>query len=140
MEEDVARKKWDISLLYVEDDPTTVFSVSEMLRRRVSVLYTASDGNTGLELFKKYRPDIVVTDIRMPEMNGLAMSEAIRNMDENARIIVLTGYSDWNSYTKSADIGIRQYVLKPMKIIELFMAIDSCHEAMLAEHEKEASR
>lgn len=140
MEEDVARKKWDISLLYVEDDPITVLSVSEMLARRVSALYTASDGSAGLELFKEHKPDIVVTDIKMPGMNGLVMSEAIRSIDKNARIIVLTGYSDWNSYTKSADIGIRQYVLKPMKIKELFTAIDSCYKAMLADYEKAASR
>lgn len=137
MNETMTYKKWDISLLYVEDDAITMLSVSEMLRRRVRILYTARDGKEGLELFKLHEPDIIVTDIKMPAMDGLAMSNAITAINKDSKIIVLTGYSDRTCYNRSLDLGITQYVLKPMDVEALFRAIDTAYELIKEEKESQ---
>ena len=78
-----------LSLLYVEDDPVVRHLLKHLLQRRVGKLLTACNGREGLELFREARPDLVVTDILMAEMDGLAMAESIRQTDPHVPIILL---------------------------------------------------
>ncbi len=60
--------------------------------------YTAKNGREGLELYRKYLPDIVVTDIQMPEMNGLSMAADIRSINPEQAIVILSAYNDVEIY------------------------------------------
>jgi len=84
------------SLLLVEDDKTT----REIVKRMVALkfpqctIYTAEHGKKGLELFMEHTPDLVVTDINMPEMDGIEMARAIKAVNPNATYIVLSARDD----------------------------------------------
>lgn len=67
----------NITLLYVEDDEMTLEEISFFLKKYVKKLIVAKNGEEGLELFKEHNPDMVITDIQMPIMNGLEMSKKI---------------------------------------------------------------
>ncbi|VAW48224.1 hypothetical protein MNBD_GAMMA02-1605, partial [hydrothermal vent metagenome] len=69
------RKLKDSSILYIEDDAITRKQLSKYFKSECRVLYTAVDGQEGFEHYQKYDPDIVITDIEMPKLNGLEMAK-----------------------------------------------------------------
>jgi signal transduction histidine kinase len=116
----------DISVLYVEDDMFALDLMTGMLRKSVKNLYLADNGSEGLELFRRHCPDVVLTDIRMPVMDGLEMSRLIKNDNSNAQIIVTTAFSDTNYLLECIDIGVNQYVLKPVDKGKLLSTLKRC--------------
>lgn len=117
---------YDISLLYVEDETATREQISRLLERSVSTLYVATNGRQGLELFQTHTPDIVLTDIRMPVMNGLEMAREIRQLAPDCQIIILTAYSDTDYLLDCISIGINQYTQKPVDYAKLTQSIGIC--------------
>ena len=90
----MSAKKLDVTVLYVEDDTFLRQTISRILKRRVSTLLVAENGREGLGVFKEERPDIVVTDIKMPSMNGLEMSKQILADDASVPIIITTAHNE----------------------------------------------
>jgi len=79
----------------------------------------ASDGIEGIELVKKYLPDIIITDIRMPGLDGLSMIKQVKGIVPYAKIIILTGYRDFDYVQEAIKCGAFDFLLKPSKIEEL---------------------
>jgi YesN/AraC family two-component response regulator len=123
-------RKIDVAVLYVEDEPTTRETVSAMLERQIRTVYQAGDGKAGLQAFKAHRPEVVITDIRMPVMGGLDMAREIRVLAPRTHIIVTTAHNDTDFFLDAIDIGIDQYVLKPVNRDRLFEAIRKCQEIL----------
>jgi YesN/AraC family two-component response regulator len=84
---------------------------------------TAYDGITGLELIRSVRPDIVLTDIRMPNMDGLTMLAAIRSEFPEIQMSVLTAYREFDYAQKAILLGVCRYLLKPSDLEELKEAV-----------------
>ena len=122
----------EVSILYAEDDPVTRNMVAAILQRRFKRLYVARNGGEGLEIYRDKRPELVITDIRMPGMDGLAMIRAIRQEDEQIPVIVTSAYSDPQFLLESIDLGVDQYVLKPVNVEKLARAIGRCAEIIKA--------
>jgi len=116
------------SLLVVEDDK----SAREVLSRMVALkfpnctLHAADNGVSGMELFKEFLPDLVVTDINMPVMEGFEMIREISSIHPGASFIVLTAYADKITFDKFKDLNVCTYLLKPLEFDELFAAIEKC--------------
>ncbi len=107
------------NILYVEDDNDTRELFSQLLQEYCNNLYIAKDGIEGLKLYKQHSIDVVFTDINMPNMDGLEMSKAILKEDENAYIVVLSAYNDSHYLHQAIDIGIYNYLLKPIDLKKL---------------------
>ncbi len=116
------------SLLYVEDEADVRELVSGMLKKNYPGLrlFVAGDGRSGLELFTQRQPEIVITDIRMPVMDGLRMASAIRAQNPDTFIIAVTAHSDTDQLLNAIEIGFNHYVLKPVDYRKLFAVIDKC--------------
>ena len=84
---------------------------------------TASNGAEGLELVRKLRPDILLTDIRMPNMDGLSMIAALRSEFPRLQIAVLTAFRDFEYAQTALNLGVCRYLLKPSKLDELYEAV-----------------
>lgn len=113
----------DIVLLYVEDDEMTIEEISYFLKRHVKELHVAKDGHEGLALFKKHKPDMVITDIQMPNMDGLQMSEKILEINPSIPIALTTAYSDSKYLIKAIELGIDKYIIKPINMQEILTII-----------------
>lgn len=103
-----------MSILYVEDDEITQKNLGRFLKRRVRNLYLASNGKEGLEIYQDKHPDIIVTDIKMPVMDGLTMIRRIKEESPKAPVILTTAYSDVEYLMKAIDIGVEKFVKKPI--------------------------
>lgn len=102
-------------------------------------IFTASDGQEALYLFEKNRIDLLITDIRMPRMDGLELLEAVREKNPDTHCILLTAYGEFE-YAKTAfRLGVDNYLLKPIHIGELTDTIENTVENMyLYRQNKEA--
>lgn len=110
----------NLTLLYVEDDKTTQEYIKMILEDECKELYIASDGVKGLEIYKKMKPDIVITDINMPNMDGLAMIKALKDIDTNLPIIIISAYDDQENLLQAVNMGCNGFVKKPINIEHLF--------------------
>ena len=127
----------DLSLLYVEDEASTREQVSRILSTRGYQVTVAENGEQGLELFSRQTPDIVLTDIMMPRLNGLEMARAMRATSPEIQIACMTAFSDTSYLIDAIDIGIGQFVLKPIEFHRLFAALDRCQKVVeLRRHQK----
>jgi YesN/AraC family two-component response regulator len=118
------------SLLIVEDDKTARAITARMVALKFPecTIYSAEDGKRGLQLFKEHAPDIVLTDINMPEMDGIEMARQIRMLSPDATYIVLTAYGDKGFFEQFKEIGFCAYLMKPVDFQELFVTIEKCSE------------
>ena len=91
---DLRNDKIDLSILYVEDELITRMTIHKILAARYATIYLAQDGREGLEIFEQHNPDIIITDTRMPVMDGLKMSQAIRAVNLQVPIIFTTANED----------------------------------------------
>ena len=101
-------------VLYVEDDPDTHAQFSEFLQHSVGTLITAANGAEGLAAFIKHSPDIVITDILMPVMDGLFMTVGIREVNPSVPVLVTTAFEQSDYLMRAINIGVDQYVTKPV--------------------------
>lgn len=110
-----------ITILYVEDDEMMRVQTVKMFENLFNKVYIAEDGVIGLDLFRTYGAeiDVVISDINMPNMDGLEMSKEIRKMNKDIPIIITTAYSDQQNTMSALNIGVSRYVNKPLKIGEL---------------------
>lgn len=116
----------ELSLLYVEDDDSIREITTDFFRRRFGNVWLARNGSEGLECYHKHLPDIVVTDIKMPHMNGIEMSRAIFAHDDKARIIVTSAYNESDYLLDAINLGISCYLLKPLERSKLDAALHRC--------------
>lgn len=121
-----------VSILVVEDEAITLeFLVTTLARKYPNAtIHKALNGRTGLELFKIHTPDIVITDINMPEIGGVQMVDKICELKPDTKFIVLTG--DTGKLSLEASVGngfkIDHYIEKPVDFLDLFAAIEECIE------------
>lgn len=128
-------KKYDISVLYVEDDEFIRDELSYTLERKVSKLFIAKDGEEGFELYKKEKPDLILSDIRMPVCDGIEMTKKIKQLDSTAKIIFLTAFNDSEYLLEAIKLNVNNYVFKPVNLKDLFTHIEKMSENILLEKE-----
>lgn len=115
-----------MTLLYVEDDPIIRDAAVDLLAQHVSHVITAANGAEGLEKFKIYRPDVVLSDIAMPVMSGIAMSKAIKKIRSETPIILLSAHSDNTTLLEALALDISSFLLKPVTNRRLIEALEKC--------------
>jgi len=133
--ESVAHGSDALSILYVEDETEArdlLYSVLTM-KYPAARLHLADNGQMGMELFKAHHPGIVITDINMPQMDGITMARDIKSLDPETIIIALTAHSDTKYLLNAIEIGINHYVLKPVDYGHLFSIIDKSRDMILLE-------
>lgn len=103
------------------------------------VVCLALDGKDALEKFKKYKPDIVVSDIKMPEMDGIELSKFIYLNHPATKVILLTAYSDFNFAQSAIKYGVVDFVLKPTSSEKLIEALDKA-KAIIDDEKSKSSK
>ena len=104
----------NMKIVIVDDDQLVALSLKTILTegKEVEVLGIGNDGAQGVELYSKYKPDVLLMDIRMQGMTGLTAAEIILKQYPTARILFLTTFSDSEYIVKALRIGVKGYILK----------------------------
>jgi putative two-component system response regulator len=114
--DELIEKTKNMKLLYVEDEDIVRDETVLVLQEFFSIVDTAINGKDGLEKYKEDYYDIVLTDINMPIMDGLKMSEAIKEKSPEQFILVLTAHDEMEYLENMLEIGIEKYILKPLSL------------------------
>lgn len=128
----------NLRILIVEDEPIVAAGLCAVISAHDSgwkVVGTADNGRRGLALATELKPDIVLTDIRMPYIDGLKLSERIRQQDKDVIIIILTAHADFNYAQHAIKFSVFDYILKPSSPREILGIIKKA-EASLEENVK----
>jgi signal transduction histidine kinase len=129
-----------LTVLYVEDEKDSREQLTEFLSRPVGTLITANNGIEGLDAFSKHKPDIVLTDILMPGMDGLTMANKILEINPMVPIIAITAFEQTDYLMRAINIGIFRYVSKPVNSYMLFESLLECAHRLRAEEQLELQR
>ncbi|MGB6327510.1 MAG: diguanylate cyclase [Halarcobacter sp.] len=108
MEQDIK-----LEILYVEDDKNLREEYQKFFSKRCDTLFLAFNGQEGFDSFLKNKPDIIITDITMPIMNGLEMIKKIREVDTSVPIIVTSAFNEQEYLLEAINQGVTRYILKP---------------------------
>lgn len=114
----------NFTVLYVEDDDNVRRNAAEYLRRLCKEVLEAKDGKEALVLWKEHHPDIIITDINMPHLNGLDMARYIRSQDKETQIIVATAYTDTEYLMEAVELQLVKYLVKPITKEKLESALE----------------
>ncbi len=106
--------KTNVSILLVEDDKISRVLYGKFLTNITDNIFVAENGREGIAAFKKHRPDIIVSDIKMPEMDGIEMIREVRKLDDKVKIVLVSGHQETDYFIQSIKMGIAGYLLKPV--------------------------
>lgn len=113
------------TILLVEDETVIRENIASMLRFFFKEVYTAFDGYDGLDKFELYKPDIVMTDLKMPEMGGFELIEEIRKKSDNTYTIIVSAHTDTELLIDAIHKNVDRYIIKPVTEDELFEAFET---------------
>ncbi len=102
-----------MNIIIVDDDPLVVESLKTIINANgINILAVGYGGLEAVELFNKYRPDLILMDIRMENMNGIEATREILKIDSNAKILLITTFQDEEYIVSALNLGCRGYILK----------------------------
>jgi len=118
-----------IRVLTVDDHPLWCMGIASVINAQPDMLLVAqaSTGRQAIEYFRKHKPDVILAEVRLPDISGIEAMIAIRDEFPNARFIVLTGFARDNEIRRSLAAGARAYMLKIMPSSELIDVIRQVH-------------
>jgi CheY-like chemotaxis protein/anti-sigma regulatory factor (Ser/Thr protein kinase) len=130
-----------LSVLYVEDDPTSSALLNKMLEPYFTVTYAAANGVEGLQRFAELRPDIIITDLMMPLLDGIDMIRAVRETDRQIPVILITASLEHFHLVDAINLGVSKFLAKPLRRDALTAALLSvCREMAMQRVVREARR
>lgn len=116
------------SVLVIDDDPLIRKTLSSYLSKKGFEALAAEDGEEGIQKYEEHIPDLVILDIRLPDVDGLEVLGRIREKDPNASIIIMTAYDDMKTTIEAIKLGAFEYLVKPLDYVELELTIDKAFQ------------
>ena len=115
----------NLTVLLVEDDSDSKKIMHDVLSDNFEKVFTAQNGDEGLKKFKKYNPNMVITDAFMPISDGLDMTRYIKEISKDTPIIVLSAHSEKETLLKAIDVGVDKYLIKPIMVDDLLNTLEN---------------
>jgi len=100
--------------LYIEDEKDVLRNISELLSNFFDTFHTASDGESGYEIFQKHTIDVLLVDIELPKMNGIELIKKIRKEHKDLPIVVISAYTKTDYLLESIELHLDKYIVKPL--------------------------
>jgi two-component system response regulator AtoC len=111
------------SILVIDDDPLIRKTMAVHFSKEEYEIFLAEDARKGLEMYEECFPDLVILDIRLPDIDGLSALKMIREKNKKAFIIIITAYDDMKTTVEAIKSGAFEYLVKPLDYVELDLTI-----------------
>ena len=121
-----------LTILFVEDDKTTQLLYSAIFENILKKIIIAKDGEDGFQKFLDNSVDIVVSDYKMPKLDGLGMIKKIRDIDQNVPIILVSSIEETSIIIQSLQLGVNNFVKKPINNTKMLEALDNVSKILIA--------
>ncbi len=118
----------NLTILYVEDEALIRQNAVEYLGRICKKVFEAEDGFEALKVYHDSKPDIIISDINMPRMNGLEFARKIRQTDKTTPIIIATAHTETDYLLKAVELQLIKYIVKPITSAKLQESLTLAHE------------
>ena len=115
----------NLTVLLVENNSDSKKIIYDILIDNFEKVITAQNGDEGLKKFKKYNPNMVITDVFMPISDGLDMTRYIKEISKDTPVIVLSAHSEKETLLKAIDVGVDKYLIKPIMADDLLKTIEN---------------
>jgi DNA-binding NtrC family response regulator len=116
------------SILVVDDEGNSCFGLKALLTREGYDVYCVANGQEGLQYLQENSPQLILSDIRMPEMDGISFLNRIKRDFPHISVILMTAFGGLDSYIDAMNKGAYEYLMKPLKINELKKVIKRLEE------------
>ena len=125
-----------MKLMVVDDEPIILNGIIRMIQKAntsFTEIVGAGDGIDALQKLASFQPDLILTDIHMPEMDGLALIKEIQAQNWSSRFVIITGYDDFAYARQALRYQVVDYLLKPINKVELLGVLEKVENAIRAE-------
>ena len=113
----------DLSVLFIDDEQVVTDIMKDILPMLFKETYFALNGLEGVSQYKKHTPDIIITDLSMPKLDGIGMLKQLKQINENVKVICISGHNEVENINMCQDLGCI-YVVKPISSTVLFKAFE----------------
>lgn len=117
-----------LAILIIDDEPHLPHQFARYLRKRGYEVYTAADGEAGLQELQKYTMDLVLLDVRLPKLDGLEVLARIRELEPELPVVMITAYGDVQNAVTAMKLGAADYLLKGFDLEELLLVVQRALE------------
>lgn len=121
----------DFKVLFVEDEVKIREHIANSLSYMVKQVEQASNGLEALEVMQDFTPDIIITDLEMPLMNGMEFVKTVRQTNKDVLIVVITAHTNSEYLLELIDMHIEHFIVKPINFEKLFEVLQKCEETVL---------
>ena len=126
MTQNAIEKLQSLTLLYAEDEVGIRQNIADSLRYYVKEVYEAKDGEEAYSIYLEKNPDIILSDIHMPNVNGLDFIKKVREVNRTIPVVMITAYTDKEYLLEAVELHMEKYIVKPIDLDELFEVLNKC--------------
>ena len=117
--------------LYIEDELDVLENISELLSHFFETFHTASDGESGYQTFITHKIDVLLVDIELPKMNGIALIKKIRETHKELPIVVISAYTKTDYLLESIELNLDEYIVKPLTSRKIHLLLETLNSDFL---------
>lgn len=130
MNKDFYDKLKNMTILYAEDEIGIRQNIADSLRYYAKDVYEAEDGKEAYEVYQEKNPDIILSDIHMPNVNGIEFVKKIRSENREVPVVMITAHTDKEYLLEAVELHMEKYIVKPVDIDDLFETLDKCVQVL----------
>ncbi|AXH11828.1 response regulator transcription factor [Halarcobacter bivalviorum] len=115
----------NFTILYIEDEAGIRKNITEILKDLFKETYVAKNAKEGYRLYEENKPDLIITDIKMPNENGIELIKRIRKVDSKVRVIITSAHTDLEYMLEATELHLVKYIIKPLTEAKLIEALEA---------------
>ncbi len=126
MQEELFEKLQSLKILYAEDEEGIRKNIADSLQYYVKEVIEAQNGEEAFRLYKEKKPDIILSDIHMPILNGIEFVKKVRTINRKIPIVIITAHTDKKYLLEAVELHMEKYLIKPIELEPLFEVLQKC--------------